>query len=192
MAFTGSQSVFICLTGKNTMKAIESRQRGNKWHRGAYWREKTALTVCPFFRCRGNSTTKQRRKVVYEARCKHEKARTLWPLKSSSERGKCEGDFFNAWNGGRFSWQMESNSGATAKEWQRKVVFRLMEGGLLIHWLITPWEGLKHVRQRDRKELAEKGQKKSTVATMGGFCGLSIKKYPSEGMKELDGGQLFR
>lgn len=29
-AFTGSQSVFICLTGKNTANEIESRQRGNK------------------------------------------------------------------------------------------------------------------------------------------------------------------
>lgn len=25
----------------------------------------------------------------------------------------------------------------------------------------------------------ENGQKKSTVATMGGFCGMGIKKYPS-------------
>lgn len=37
----------------------------------------------------------------------------------------------------RCSEQMESNSGATAEEWQRKdgkrVVFRLIEGGLLIH-----------------------------------------------------------
>lgn len=54
--------------------------------RGAYWRAKTALTVCPFFVA-----------VLHEARVKREKVRTLRPLKSSSERGKCEGIFFNAW-----------------------------------------------------------------------------------------------
>ena len=27
----------MCGTGKNTMKAIESRQRGNKCHLGAFW-----------------------------------------------------------------------------------------------------------------------------------------------------------
>lgn len=43
--FTGSQSVFICLTGKNTMKAIESRQRGNKWNRGAYCSRGTGRTA---------------------------------------------------------------------------------------------------------------------------------------------------
>lgn len=56
---------------------------------------------------------------------------------NSTERGKCEWIFFNAWNGGGIPGQMESNSGATAEEWQRKdgerVVFRLIEGGLLIH-----------------------------------------------------------
>lgn len=31
-------------------------------------------------------------------------------------RGKCQRIFFNAWNSG----QMESNSGTTAVEWQRK------------------------------------------------------------------------
>lgn len=35
--FTGSQSVFMRLTGKNTMKAIKSRQRGTEGHRGAFW-----------------------------------------------------------------------------------------------------------------------------------------------------------
>lgn len=38
----------------------------------------------------------------------------------------------------------------------------------------------------------ENGRKKSTVAMMGGFCVSGIKKYPFEGMKSLDGGQLFR
>lgn len=56
---------------------------------------------------------------------------------NSTERGKIAGGFLNAWNGGRYSGQMESNTGATAGEWQRKdgerVVFRLIEGGLLIH-----------------------------------------------------------
>lgn len=56
---------------------------------------------------------------------------------NSTERGKIAGGFLNAWNGGRYSGQMESNSGATAEEGQRKdgekVGFRLIEGGFLIH-----------------------------------------------------------
>lgn len=43
--------------------------------------------------------------------------------------------------------QMESNSEATAKEWQRKdgekVIFRLIEGGFSLHRVITPQKGLK-------------------------------------------------
>ena len=42
----------------------------------------------------------------------------------SSMRGKCEGIFFNAWNGGGIPGQMESNSrGSTAN----KGIYRLIE-----------------------------------------------------------------
>lgn len=35
-AFLAPWSVFTCGTGKNTMKAIEHRQRGTEGHRGAF------------------------------------------------------------------------------------------------------------------------------------------------------------
>ena len=39
----------------------------------------------------------------------------------------------------------------------------------------------------------EKGEaRKNSVARMGGFCVCGIKKYPSEGVKCLEGGELFR
>lgn len=46
-------------------------------------------------------------------------------------------------------------------------------------------------RIRKREPFPQGHENGRTVATMGGFCVSGIKKYPSEGMKELDGGQLF-
>ena len=65
----------------------------------------------------------------------------------STERGKIAGGFYSAWSPvlgqrERFSKQMESNSGATAEEWQRKDGengnFRLIERFNSLHWVIAP------------------------------------------------------
>lgn len=36
------------------------------------------------------------------------------------------------------------------------------------------------------------GAEKNSGAMTGGFCVSGIKKYPSEGIRHLEGGQLFR
>lgn len=65
---------------------------------------------------------------------------------SSTERGKNAGGFFGAWNlhelndktppslGQREPFPHGHENGRTAF----KGIFRLIEGGLLIHWVITP------------------------------------------------------
>lgn len=71
---------------------------------------------------------------------------------NSTERGKIAGGLYSAWSPvlgqrERFSKQMESNSGATAEEWQRKHGekgnFSPVEGFDSPHWVITPQKGLK-------------------------------------------------
>lgn len=57
----------------------------------------------------------------------------------------------------------------------------------------TDSEAFGSIRKREPfPQGHENGQKKSTVAMMGGFCVSGIKKYPSEGVKCLEVGQLFR
>lgn len=43
-----------------------------------------------------------------------------------------------------------------------------------------------------REPFPQGGQKKAPLQRLTFFCVRGIKNYPSEDMKELDGGQLFR
>lgn len=47
-------------------------------------------------------------------------------------------------------------------------------------------------RIRKREPFPQGHENGRTVATMGGFCVSGIKKYPSEGIRHREGGQLFR
>lgn len=52
--------------------------------------------------------------------------------------------------------------------------------------------GILHAMTIKAEGQERTGAEKSSDSMMGGICARCIKKHRSEGMKELEGGQLFR